>query len=413
MNRHLVGGAVRDMLMDIVFTDRDWVVIGSTPEEMLEKGFKQVGADFPVFLHPKTGEEYALARTETKTGVGYNGFTTDFSPDVTLVEDLSRRDLTINAIAMQHLEETDYYSPGDEGCFSVFDPFGGQDDINAKILRHVGPAFADDPVRVLRLARFRARFGPDWSVAPETKELIFKMGKAGVLRELTAERVWKEMSCALMESHPRLFFDTLLELNALHTIFPEIYALKSALENPQWHPEGDAFEHTMLVLMEAVRGNCNLTDRVCALTHDFGKGLTPKDLLPSHKGHADTGVPVVESFCIRLRVPKKIRITAMKVSKYHMHMHLLTEMTPKKIVNLLDFMGDDVASLVALGICDERGRLGSENNPVTHVTQLWGMKTAYDSVKFNSLIYEGITTKGTTIKNAFRHARIAAIRKLK
>ena len=412
MKRHLVGGAVRDMLMGVKSVDYDWVVVGSTPEEMLEKDFKQVGADFPVFLHPDTGEEHALARTETKTGKGYNGFTTSFSPEVTLEDDLSRRDLTINAISMQLLEETDFFIEGDEEHFAVYDLFGGQDDINAKVLRHVGPAFADDPVRVLRLARFRARFGPEWSVAQETKELVFKMGKAGVLAELTAERVWQEMSRALMEPYARLFFDTLLELNALHTIFPEIYALKSALENPQWHAEGDAFEHTMMVLDQAVMNGYSLTARVCALTHDFGKGLTPKHLLPSHKGHADTGVPVVEAFCLRLRVPKNIRVAAMKVCKYHMHMHLLNEMTPKKIVSLLDFMGDNTVDLVCLGVCDERGRIGYTDNSVAHVTQLTNMKIAYDNVKFADLQYAP-TLKPTAIKNAFRHARIAAIRRLK
>lgn len=400
MNTYLVGGAVRDMLMGLDSKDRDYVVVGSSAGKMLADGFQQVGADFPVFLHPETGDEYALARRERKTGTGYLGFTSEFGTDVTLDEDLGRRDLSINSMAMD-INGT------------VFDPFGGQTDLQNRVLRHTSNAFAEDPVRVLRLARFRARLGSDWTVAPETVALISQMSKSGVLNELTSERVWKEMSRALMEAHPRLFFDTLLETDALHTIFPEIYRLKTALESHRWHPEGDALEHTLLVLTQAAEMGFDLESRFAALVHDLGKGLTPRDQLPKHYGHDVKGVPVVESFANRLSVPAKIRDRAMKATRYHMHMHKLDTLKPKTFVKMFDDMSalndpDVVGVLHRVGCADERGRLGSETNAIDHLNLINAVFEAYRSVRFNDVFPNG-ESRVEKIKQGLYMARIQAV----
>jgi len=405
MKQFLVGGAVRDMLMGMEPKDRDYVVVGSSPEEMLAVGFEKVGADFPVFLHPETGEEYALARREKKTGTGYLGFTSEFGTDVTLEEDLSRRDLSINSIA---------HSQPEDGFGSFVDPFNGFDDIRNKVLRHTSNAFEEDPVRVLRLARFRARFGPDWTVAPETVSLVSSMAKKGVLNELNAERVWKELSRALMEPHPRLFFDTLLECDALHVLFPEVYRLKTALEARRWHPEGDAYEHTMLVLTQASNQNLDLESTISCLVHDFGKGLTPRDQLPKHYGHDVKGVSVAEEFCNRLTVPAKMRDRAMKATRYHMSMHKLNELNAKTFVHMFDDMGAlndprTVNVLYHVGICDERGRLGSENNSVEHCWELMAKFEAYRSVKFADVFPNG-QTDVNKIKDGMFKARVQAVK---
>ena len=403
MQTYLVGGAVRDMLTGRDVEDRDYVVVGGTPEQMKRMGFKQVGADFPVFLDPVTGEEYALARREWKDGEGYNGFSTEFTPDVTLEEDLSRRDLTINSMA---------YDSGE-----VFDPFCGVADIENKVLRHTSDAFKDDPVRVLRVARFRARFGPEWTVAPETHALIHQMAKKGVLNELTPERVWKEMSRALMEDHPRLFFDTLLETDALKAVFPDLYRLKRALESYRWHPEGDAFEHTMLVLTQAAQNGASLEARYAALVHDIGKGLTKEEDLPSHHMHDVRGVGVVERFSNELTVPAQMRNRAMKVTRYHMYMHKLRDLNPKTYVKMLDDMGvlndkDVVSLLFQVGVFDERGRLGSENNDVTELVFLLVAHDAYRGVKFADVFPDG-ETRPMVIQEGLRRARTEAIAKVK
>lgn len=403
MKQYLVGGAVRDMLMGVDPKDRDYVVVGSTPEMMLADGYEQVGADFPVFL--KDGSEYALARREKKTGVGYLGFTSEFGVDVTLEDDLMRRDLTINSMAF----EAELDNPG---SFLVHDYFGGHDDIHAKVLRHTSDAFAEDPVRVLRLARFRARFGADWTVAPETVRLVASMGRAGVLHELTAERVWKELSRALMEPCPRLFFDTLLEADVLHILFPEVYALKSALEHRKWHPEGDAYEHTMLVLTQSVLAGNDLTDRLAALVHDFGKGLTPKDLLPNHFGHEDAGVPVVEKFCNRLTVPARMRDQVMQTTRYHMHMHLLGELKSKTFVKMFMGLGawrdaEMVDRLHRLGVSDTRGKLGHEADDVTPLDLVQQVWAEVRTVTFADVFPEG-ETNPVRIKEGLYRARIRA-----
>lgn len=402
VNVYMVGGAVRDTLMGVEPKDFDYVVVGATHENMLDAGFNHVGQDFPVYLHPNSGEEYALARRERKTGRGYTGFEFETGVDVTLEEDLSRRDLTINAMAF-HLNGYDDY----------IDPFNGQDDLANRILRHTSSAFQEDPVRVLRVARLRARFGADWSVAKETKELIHCMAKSGVLNELQPERIWKELSRALMENYPRLFFDTLLECDALHVIFPEIYRLKTALESYRWHPEGDAYEHTMLVLQQAAEFNFNLEVRYACLVHDVGKGITPRDQLPKHHGHDVKGVAVVETLSNRLCVPSKMRDRAMKATRYHMLLHNLDTLNAKTFVKMFDAMSilndpESVAVLYCVGICDERGRLGSENNQWDHLFELIETVEAYKSVKFVDVFPQG-ETNTNKIKDGLFRARVRAV----
>jgi len=403
MKKYLVGGAVRDMQMGIEPKDLDYVVVGATHEQMIADGFENVGADFPVYLHPVTGDEYALARREKKTGVGYIGFTSEFDVSVTLEEDLGRRDITANSMA--------YDIDGDEG---LIDPFNGQDDVANKVLRHTGIAFVEDPVRVLRIARLRARFGSEWTVAPETKILIHQMAKSGVLNELQAERVWKEMSRALMEPNPQLFFDTLLECDALHVIFPEIYKLLTALESNRWHPEKNAFQHSMLVLEQSAKFDFPLDVRFACLVHDIGKGLTRFENLPSHLGHDVNGVVLVESFANRLSVPAKIRDHAMKATRYHMSMHKLDTLNDKTFVKMFDAMNAKndprcIEVLLQVGICDERGRLGSENNPVDHLNVLTTLFEAYHSVKFADVFPNG-QTNVNKIKDGLYKARIQAIK---
>lgn len=416
MQTYLVGGAVRDMLMGLEPKDRDYVIVGSSVDEMTAAGFEKVGADFPVFLHPETGDEYALARREKKTGTGYLGFTSEFSADVTLEEDLGRRDLTVNSMAMfvTH-DEQEMLANKDKW---LVDPYGGFEDLQNKVLRHTSNAFEEDPVRVLRLARFRARLGPEWTIAPETVTLVASMAKRGVLNELTAERVWKEMSRALMELHPRLFFDTLLECDALHVLFPEVYRLKTALESRRWHPEGDAYEHTMLVLQQGAQYAPvdRLDIMLACLCHDFGKGLTPRDKLPKHYGHDVKGVPVVEEFCNRLKVPAKMRDAAMSATRYHMYMHKLRELNSKTFVKMFDDMGAKndprkVTVLYWVGICDHRGRLGSENEDPSHLGYLLNVWKAVQSVRFADVFPDGATSVNKIKEGMFR-ARVQAVAKV-
>ena len=413
MKTYAVGGSVRDGIMRNRSNDYDWVVVGSTEQEMLDKGFVKVGADFPVFLHPENGQEYALARREKKTGKGYLGFESEFGTDVTIEQDLQRRDISINSIAIGPIEDPDNVR--------TIDPYGGEKDIKNKILRHTSDAFQEDPVRVLRIARFRARFGAEWTVADETKTLIYNMAKTGVLNELTSERVWKEMSRALLEPYPRLFFDTLLECDALHVVFPEVYRLKTALESRRWHPEGDAYEHTMLVLTQAAKYGDNdefkLTLRMCALTHDFGKGITPRDKLPKHHGHDVKGVAVVEEFCNRNSVPSKIKAICMKVCRYHMYGHKLDTLNAKTYVKMFDSIGalnnpEIIDYLYWSFNCDANGRLGYENEDYTQEKFVfYDIWNAYRSVKFADVFPNG-ETNGEKIKQTMFRARIASVHKV-
>jgi tRNA nucleotidyltransferase (CCA-adding enzyme) len=322
MKIYVVGGAVRDELLGRANADRDYVVVGASPQAMLDKGFRPVGKDFPVFLHPETHEEYALARTERKTGHGYHGFAFYAAPDVTLKEDLARRDLTINAMAR-----------ADDG--TLVDPFCGQRDLTAKILRHVGPAFAEDPVRVLRLARFAARF-KDFSVAPETLELMRDMVAGGEIDHLVAERVWQELAKGLMEDRPSRMFEVLRQCGALVRLLPEVDALFGVPQRADYHPEIDCGVHTLMVVDQAARRNFALPVRFAALTHDLGKATTPADILPRHHGHEARSVRLVTALCERLRVPGDCRDLALLAARYHGDIHRASELRATTLVTLLE-----------------------------------------------------------------------------
>ena len=314
---YLVGGAVRDKLLNIQSKDNDYVVIGETPEVMEALGFLPIGSDFPVYLHPHTKEEYALGRTERKSGKGYTGFVVDASPNVTLEEDLARRDLTINSMAL------------DENG-TVIDPFNGQDDLKNKVLRHTTHAFVEDPVRVLRIARFLARYGSEWSIHPSTTALMQELKNKGELEHLVSERVWLETEKALGEKHPELYFQALDGLG----IFPEIEQMKNTPQPANHHPEGDVFVHTMLVLRRAADLNFNLETRFAALTHDFGKALSYKKQ-GNLRGHEREGVAVVEAFCERLKVPNRFRDIGVLTSDNHTLCHTLEQLRPQTIHKLI------------------------------------------------------------------------------
>jgi len=318
---YCVGGAVRDRLLGLPLQDRDWVVVGSTPEQMVARGFKPVGADFPVFLHPDTHEEYALARTERKTAAGYKGFNVYAAPDVTLEQDLLRRDFTINAIA----EDADG---------NLIDPYNGQADLKAGVLRHVSDAFAEDPVRILRGARFAARFG--FTFALETLALMRSMVENGEVDALVAERVWQELARGLMEKHPSRFFLTLRECGALKKILPEVDALFGVPQPAHYHPEIDCGEHVMMVIDDTAKHRRSLEVRFAALGHDLGKATTPKDTLPRHIGHEMRGVDLLKGLCARLRVPAESRDLALLVAKQHGNIHRAKELRADTIVKLFD-----------------------------------------------------------------------------
>jgi len=321
MKIYLVGGAVRDRLLGRNPKDLDYVVVGSSPQEMLDKGFKEVGSDFPVFLHPESGDEYALARTEIKEGKGYKGFKCSFGPEVTLEEDLSRRDLTINAIA---------YDPSED---VYIDPFKGWDAIKRKSLCHVSNAFSEDPLRVLRIARFASEL--DFNIDTSTRIFMSKMSESGELSNLTAERVFKEMNKALASAHPAHFFNVLRSVGALEVVFPELHSLILVPEDPKFHEEKNTYIHTMNVLSK-VNSSFIKEARFAALTHDFGKALSPKDQLPAHHGHAEAGISLVERFCDRLHVPSNYKKIAVAAVSHHMRGHLIDSLTPKKILKLLN-----------------------------------------------------------------------------
>ena len=350
---YLVGGAVRDDLLGIGVADRDYVVVGATPEEMSRRGFRTVGRDFPVFLHPDTGEEYALARTERKTGRGYGGFTVWAAPDVTLEQDLARRDLTINAMAR---------AP-DGG---LVDPFGGRDDLDRGVLRHVSDAFAEDPLRVLRTARFMARFAPrGFRVAGETLALMRRIVDADEMEALTAERAWQEIARALLEPAPSAFVKTLRECQALARLLPEVDALFGVPQSAQYHPEIDTGVHVLMVLDMAARLDGPLEARFAALVHDLGKGLTPAGEWPRHVGHESRGVPAVDAVCERFRVPNACARLARLVCRHHLVMHRLETLRPATVLRLLKALDvlrrPEHAAWFALACeADARGRGGRE-----------------------------------------------------
>lgn len=318
---YLVGGAVRDRLLGRDSTERDFVVVGATPDELRERGFKPAGRDFPVFIHPDSGEEYALARTERKSAPGYRGFHFHAGPDVTLEADLRRRDLTVNAMA-------------EEASGRLIDPFGGRSDLENKTLRHVSEAFAEDPVRLLRLARFSARF-PDFTIAPETLDLCRELVENGEVDHLVAERVWQELSRALMEDMPSRFFEVLRSTGALARILPEVDALFGVPQQPEFHPEGDAGTHTLLVVDRAAALATSLEVCFACLVHDLGKALTPKEQLPGHADHEKRGLEPVRNLCERLRVPNACSKLALLVTRWHLHVHRARELRPRTLLKLL------------------------------------------------------------------------------
>lgn len=355
MKRYLVGGAVRDRLLDLPVHERDWVVVGATPEALLAQGYRQVGKDFPVFLHPQTKEEHALARTERKSGHGYRGFAVQAGPEVTLEDDLLRRDLTINAIA----EDEDG---------GLIDPHGGQRDLEQRLLRHVSPAFAEDPVRILRLARFHARFAPlGFRAADDTLALMRDMVAAGEVDHLVPERVWQETQKALLQARrPSVYFQTLRACGALARVMPELDALAGVPQRADYHPEVDSLVHTLMCVDAAVRAGHELPVRYSALVHDLGKAKTPQSEWPSHRMHDQRGVPLVEAFSERLRVPAALRDLAVIHTREHLLVHRVRELRPQTLLELLErllALRDPQRFEQVLQACesDARGRLGFED----------------------------------------------------
>lgn len=401
MKTYLVGGAVRDALLGLPAGDRDYVVVGETPEAMLAAGFKAVGKDFPVFLHPDTGEEYALARTERKSGRGYRGFVVDADPSVSLEEDLGRRDFTINAIAR------------DESDGRLIDPYGGARDIEARVLRHVGEAFVEDPLRVLRAARFMARFAAHgFSVAPETMALMRRMAESGELADLVPERVWQELRRALRCAKPSAFLRTLHEAGALAAVLPEVEALYGVPQRAEYHPEVDTGIHTeMVVDMAAQLAPGDDLIGFAALTHDLGKARTPAELLPRHHNHERNGLEPLADLCARLKVPTEHRLLAEAVCREHLNVHRLGEMRPRSVYELIarcdGWRNPQRIEQMAL-VCeaDKRGRLGLEDSEYPSRQALVDALRAASKVRASDLP-AGLS--GPAIGEAMRRARIAAI----
>ena len=400
MKKYLVGGAVRDRLLDLAVRERDWVVVGATAAQLEDRGYKAVGRSFPVFLHPETHEEYALARRETKTAPGYRGFEVNFGPEVTLEEDLTRRDLTINAMA----EDADG---------ALIDPHGGQKDLEEKVLRHVSPAFREDPVRILRVARFAARFhGLGFVVAPETLALMREMVDAGEAAALVPERVWQETVRALGEDAPQLFFEVLRECGALKVIFPEIDRLWGVPQPKRWHPEIDTGVHVMMVLEQAARFSPSVEVRFAALTHDLGKGVTPEQYWPRHRGHEAASVRLVGEMCERLGAPKRFRTLAEKVARYHGVCHRADELRPDTKLKVLEALGAFRADSLLedfLVACeaDYRGRKGMTEDAYPAADVFRRAHAAASAVSGAELADEGY--EGARLGEELRKRRIAAI----
>ena len=401
MQTYLVGGAVRDKLLGRSVTERDWVVVGATPKDLLAQGFKPVGRDFPVFLHPATREEYALARTERKTAPGYHGFIIHAEPSVTLEEDLRRRDLTINALA----EDPDG---------RIIDYYGGLQDLKQKILRHISPAFAEDPVRILRVARFAARYAPlGFTVAPETRSLMQQMVASGEVDALVPERVWQELVKALSEPAPSVFFKVLRACGALARLLPELEQLFGVPQPPQHHPEIDTGLHTLMVLDQAARLSEDPKVRFAALTHDLGKGATPPEQWPRHIGHEVQSVSLIEGLCARLKCPRAYHDLAVLVARYHGHCHRALELKPTtllKVIEANDALRRPERFEQFLLACeaDARGRTGLEERPYPQRDILKAAREAAAQVSAADLLNQGLT--GPAIAQALHEARVHAIR---
>ncbi len=402
MQLYIVGGAVRDGLLGLPVVDRDWVAVGTTPEALIAAGYTPVGRDFPVFLHPQTREEVALARTERKTAAGYHGFVFHADPSVTLEEDLARRDLTINAMAQD-----------DAG--RLIDPFGGQRDLAARVLRHVSPAFAEDPVRILRLARFAARFA-DFSVAPETLALMRRMVDAGEVDALVAERVWQELSRGLMEQRPSRMFELLRECGALQVLLPEVARLWGVPQRAEYHPEVDTGVHLMMVLDTAAQLDAPLTVRYACLGHDLGKGTTPEHVLPRHTEHEKRSAKLVREMSERLRVPNDCRELAVVVAAEHGNVHRSAEFGAAALLRLLERCDalrkpQRFAELLLACECDARGRLGFEDRDYPQRERLLRAQAVAAAVD-TARIAEDAAARGVTgpaIGQEIHAARIAAL----
>jgi tRNA nucleotidyltransferase (CCA-adding enzyme) len=402
---YCVGGAVRDRLLGMAVQDRDWVVVGSTPEQMVAQGFQPVGKDFPVFLHPKTHEEYALARTERKTARGYQGFAVYAAPDVTLEQDLLRRDFTINAIAQEYDDK--------HGEGRLIDPHNGVADLRAGILRHVSAAFGEDPVRILRAARFAARFG--FTIAPETLQLMRGMVDNGEVDALVAERVWQELSRGLMEKTPSRFFETLRSCGALARIIPEVDALFGVPQPEKYHPEIDCGIHTMLVVDDAAQHDYTLETRYAALTHDLGKATTPADILPRHTGHEMRSVELVRQLSQRLRASGECRDLALLAARYHGDIHRAKELRAETIIRLLQSADawrrpERFAHLLQACASDARGRTGHENDAYPQADYLLNLLAVARAVDAARIAKQ--CTDESAIAAALRQARIVAIEAL-
>ena len=403
MQVYLVGGAVRDQLLGRPVKERDWVVVGASPEDLERQGFIAVGREFPVFLHPQTHEEYALARLERKVAPGYRGFVTSFSRDVTLEEDLRRRDLTINAMAQ---------TPAGE----IVDPYGGRRDLEARLLRHVSDSFVEDPVRVLRAARFAARYAQlGFRVAEETMALMRRMTASGELTALVPERVWQETERALGEARPDVFFETLRECGALEVIFPELAALHGVPQPPRWHPEIDTGVHVMMALRySAARGNSTAV-RFAVLMHDLGKAVTSAERWPSHHGHEEAGVPLVEALCARLKVPNGFRDIAVLTARHHAVVHRAAQLRPATVLKLLEATDafrrpERFEAMLAACEADARGRAGLEAQPYPQRDSLRRARAAAAAVTLDESERQGL--KGPVIGEKIREKRLAAIKSL-
>ncbi|VFS61103.1 Multifunctional CCA protein [Leminorella grimontii] len=381
--------------------ERDWVVVGATPEQMLALGYQQVGKDFPVFLHPDTHDEHALARTERKTGAGYTGFSCYSAPDVTLEQDLLRRDLTINAIAQ-------------DADGALIDPYHGERDIEQRVLRHVSLAFREDPVRVLRAARFAARFAPlGFTIAPETLQLMKEIVDAGEIAHLTPERVWKETEKALKTDAPQTFFQTLRDCGALAVLFPELDALFGVPAPEKWHPEIDTGVHVLMVLEMAARLSKDVDVRFSALLHDVGKGLTPPNLWPHHPGHGTAGIRLVEDICQRYRIPNATRELARLVSEFHDRVHTVYRLSPEALLELFDTVDvwrkpQRLEQLLLVSEADYRGRTGWQEKPYPQANYLNEAYRVACAVSVKEIVAAGFS--GIAIKDELTQRRIAALR---
>ena len=404
LETYLVGGAVRDSLLGLAVHDRDWVVIGETPESMMKLGFKPVGDDFPVFLHPHSGEQYALARRERKTAKGYRGFAIISDPSITLEQDLQRRDLTINAIAM-------------DANGNLIDPFDGSGDLERRVLKHISPAFSEDPVRVLRVARFAARFhDKGFCVASTTRALMAQMVDNGEVDALQPERVWQELHGALSATHSAKFIAELRECGALAKILPEVDALFGVPQPPQHHPEVDSGEHVMLALDAAHELSDNPQVIFAVLLHDLGKALTEKSKLPSHHGHEKSGLPLVQGLCERLRVPEKYRKLALRVCEFHLHHHRMAALNPSTVLNLLEKLdgfrqAENVALFSQCCVADLRGRTGREQEACPQAQLL--RRYHQSAAAVDAAAIANHYTNGAQIKGELQRQRIAAIAQVK